>query len=458
MLMGNFMGDNRRFLKLKCAFLAAAVAVAPLCLSGCFETKPPRVTHSMADEDVKPGSPTEASPTPTATPTPDPKFEALAMAEKAGLTEAELKGKYELFKKYYEIVSKNENLKGYREYVYHLFPIVADHLKSENEEYFFDRVSTLKIIENHTNGIDGQYVQQANRVEVEPNLTGKLGEGAYSAVLYHELMHFIDLNIAGNEYANYLVLLKDGNIHKYSDLDYSQRDDIDDYLYTYFTEGGAEMYTSEYFTYAPNSYLVRVRFLVALKYIYGCEKIDEMFFSGDTDAQFYELLKANEFTDEEITKAFRAMRNSADVFKEPKTLIDPREILVRLYMKNVGPDYAKDKTFCLILGTMNFDAEMNKIPSEYSGFYQKQSAVPQEVVLQIWGYVTNYVGNYDVQWGFVGTPGPIYLNGALKITIMAAPTEGDILEYKSFVSDYDFETNELKDCSLVENWTPKAVD
>ena len=105
--MGNFMGDNRRFLKLKCAFLAAAVAVAPLCLSGCFETKPPRVTHSMADEDVKPGSPTEASPTPTATPTPDPKFEALAMAEKAGLTEAELKGKYELFKKYYEIVSKN---------------------------------------------------------------------------------------------------------------------------------------------------------------------------------------------------------------------------------------------------------------------------------------------------------------------------------------------------------------
>ena len=456
--MRNFKGYGNRLYKVKCAVLAASVALTSFSMTGCFETRPPRVSHSYAEEDVKPGSPTEASPTPTATPTPDPKFEAIKLATQAGLTEKDLKGQYALFERYYDVVSTNPNLNGYREFIYHLFPIIADHLKSENEEYFFDKVRSLKIIENHTDGIDGQYIQSENRVEVEPGLTEKLGEGAYSAVLYHELMHFIDLNIAGNEFSRYLALLDDGTIHKYCDLSYPERGHIKSYLYTYLTEGGAEMYTSEYFTHAPNSYLIRVRFMVALKYIFGTEKIDDMFFAGDTDYQFYELLKANEFTDEEIAKLFKGMKNSADALKEPKTLIDPREALIRLYIKNVGEEYEKDKTFCRILGTMNFDADLNKIPSDYSKFYQKQSAIPQEVTVQIWGYVTNYVGNYDVQWGFVGTPGPLYLDGQLKIVIMAAPMEGPMLDYKSFIADYDFEKDELKDCTLYDNWMPKPLD
>ena len=456
--MRDSKGDGNRLCKIKCAVLAAAVVFTSFFVSGCFKTRPPRVSHSYVDEEVKPGSPTEASPTPTATPTPDPKIEALKLASQAGLTEKDLKGQYALFERYYEIVSTNDNLNGYREFIYHLFPVIADHLKSENEEYFFDKVRSLKIIENHTDGIDGQYIQSENRVEVEPGLTEKMGEGAYSAVLYHELMHFIDLNIAGNEFSRYLALLDDGTIHKYCDLSYAERGHIKSYLYTYFTEGGAEMYTSEYFTHAPNSYLIRVRFMVALKYIFGAETIDDMFFAGDTDYQFYELLKANEFTDEEIAKLFKGMKNSADALKEPKTLIDPREALIRLYIKNVGEEYEKDKIFCRILGTMNFDADLNKIPSDYSKFYLKQSGIPQEVIVQIWGYVTNYVGNYDVQWGFVGTPGPLYLDGQLKVVTMVAPVEGPMLDYKSFVSDYDFEKDELKDCELYENWMPKPLD
>ena len=456
--MKNFRGNGNRLFKVKCAVLAASVMLTSFSLCGCFQTRPPRVTHAHADDEVKPGSPTEASPTPTATPTPDPKIEAVKLAKEAGLTEKDLKGQYALFERYYEVVSSNQNLSGYREFIYHLFPIIADHLKSENEEYFFDKVGSLKITEHHTNGIDGQYIQSENRVEVEPDLTNKLGEGAYSAVLYHELMHFIDLNIAGNEFSRYLALLDDGTIHRYCDLTYPERGRIKSYLYTYFTEGGAEMYTSEYFTYAPNSYLVRVRFLVAMKYIFGAEKVDDMFFAGDTDYQFYELLKANEFTDEEIVKLFTGMKNSADALKEPKSLIDPREALIRLYIKNIGPDYEKDKTFCRILGTMNFDQDLNKIPSDYSKFYQKQTGIPQEVVVQIWGYVTNYVGNYDVQWGFVGTPGPLYLDGQLKVVIMAAPMSGDMLDYKSFVSDYEFEKDELKDCTLYDNWMPAPIE
>ena len=382
--------------------------------------------------------------------------EALRIAEEAGLSKEDLRGKYAFFLRYSEAVMSNAGVLEYRNYLYKFFPVVADHIKSGKEDYFIGKLGSLGIYTVRSD----EYAGALFRDYVNLNADNLIdwGEQYNDLVIYHELMHFIDLNIAGNEFSRYLALLDDGTIHKYCDLSYAERGRIKSYLYTYFTEGGAEMYTSEYFTYAPNSYLIRVRFLVAMKYIFGAEKIDDMFFAGDTDYQFYELLKANEFTDEEIVKLFSGMKNSADALKEPKSLIDPREALIRLYIKNVGPDYEKDKTFCRILGTMNFDQDLNKIPSDYSKFYQKQTGIPQEVVVQIWGYVTNYVGNYDVQWGFVGTPGPLYLDGQLKVVIMAAPMSGDMLDYKSFVSEYDFEKDELKDCTLYDNWMPAPIE
>ena len=451
-----FRRDMRDFKKVKCAVLAASILLASLTLGGCFRTRSPRTSHSRAGEEIKPGTPTEASPTPSATPTPDPKDEALEIAFQVGLTEEELRGKYDLFIRYAAAVSSNQNFKGRWEYIYHLFPIVADHLKSENEEYFFGKLKELTIIKNHTDGIDGQYVQLHNRIELDPDLETRMGKEAFAAVFYHELMHFIDLNIAGNGVNAYLCLLDDGTVKKYDDLTDSERGRMKDYLYTYFIEGGAEMYTSEYFTYAPNSYLPRVRFVVAMKYIFGVEKIDEMFFDVDTDYQFVELLRANGFTDEEVLKVLKAMRNTPDALSEPKTLIDPREVLIRLYINNVGPDYEKDKIFCLILGSMN-DSDLNKIPSDYSKFYTKLNGMSQAEVLQIWGYITNVVGNYDVQWGFIGMPGPIYLNGELKISVTAGPTEGDIVDYKAVVADYDFEKSEIKDIVIYEKWSPEPV-
>ena len=443
-------------MKLKCVVLAASLLLASVSLAGCFETRSPRTAHSQANAEVKPGTPTEASPTPSATPTPDPKDDAVKLASEVGLEEKDLKGKYDLFIRYAEAVGANPEFEGRREFIYHLFPVIADHLKSENEEFFFNKVKELRITEKHTDGIDGQYIQTENKIELDPNLETRMGKEAYSSVFYHELMHFIDLNIAGSGLEGYACLMDDGSIKKYGDLDYDEMTHMKDYLYSYFIEGGAEMYTSEYFTYAPNSYLPRVRFLVGMKYIFGVEKIDNMFFDVDTDYQFAQLLMANGFTSEETVKAFMAMRNTPDALSEPKTLIDPREVLIRLYIGNVGPDYEKDKIFCLILGSMN-ESDLNKIPSDYSKFYTKQSGVSQEEVLQVWGYLTNIVGDYDVQWGFIGFPAPIYLNGELKLSVTAGPTEGDKLDYKAVVVDYDFENFEIKDIKIYEKWSPEPI-
>ena len=451
-----FKGDRERLHKLKCIILAASFLIASLSLAGCFETRSPRTSHSQANAEVKPGTPTEASPTPTLTPTPDPKDDAVKLASEVGLTEEELRGKYDLFIRYAEVVGSNPEFKGRREFIYHLFPVIAEHLKSENEEFFFGKVKELKITQKHTDGIDGQYIQTENKIELDPDLETRMGKEAYSSVFYHELMHFIDLNIAGSGLEGYACLMDDGSIRKYGDLDYGEMRHMKDYLYSYFIEGGAEMYTSEYFTYAPNSYLPRVRFLVGMKYIFGVEKIDNMFFDVDTDYQFAQLLMANGFTTEETVKVFMAMRNTPDALSEPKTLIDPREVLIRLYINNVGPDYEKDKTFCLILGSMN-ESDLNKIPSDYSKFYTKLSGVSQEDVLQVWGYLTNIVGDYDVQWGFIGLPAPLYLNGELKLAVTAGPTEGNKLDYKAVVVDYDFEKNEIKDITIHEKWSPEPL-
>ena len=455
---GDLMTGRFRYsgMKLKCVVLAASLLLASVSLAGCFETRSPRTAHSQANAEVKPGTPTEASPTPSATPTPDPKDDAVKLASEVGLEEKDLKGKYDLFIRYAEAVGANPEFEGRREFIYHLFPVIADHLKSENEEFFFNKVKELRITEKHTDGIDGQYIQTENKIELDPNLETRMGKEAYSSVFYHELMHFIDLNIAGSGLEGYACLMDDGSIKKYGDLDYDEMTHMKDYLYSYFIEGGAEMYTSEYFTYAPNSYLPRVRFLVGMKYIFGVEKIDNMFFDVDTDYQFAQLLMANGFTSEETVKAFMAMRNTPDALSEPKTLIDPREVLIRLYIGNVGPDYEKDKIFCLILGSMN-ESDLNKIPSDYSKFYTKQSGVSQEEVLQVWGYLTNIVGDYDVQWGFIGFPAPIYLNGELKLSVTAGPTEGDKLDYKAVVVDYDFENFEIKDIKIYEKWSPEPI-
>ena len=443
-------------MKIKCTILAASFLIASLSLAGCFETRSPRTARSQANAEVKPGTPTEASPTPTLTPTPDPKDDAVKLASEVGLTEEDLRGKYDLFIRYAEVVGSNPEFNGRREFIYHLFPVIAEHLKSENEEFFFGKVKELKITQKHTDGIDGQYIQTENKIELDPDLETRMGKEAYSSVFYHELMHFIDLNIAGSGLEGYACLMDDGSIRKHGDLDYGEMRHMKDYLYSYFIEGGAEMYTSEYFTYAPNSYLPRVRFLVGMKYIFGVEKIDNMFFDVDTDYQFAQLLMANGFTTEETVKVFMAMRNTPDALSEPKTLIDPREVLIRLYINNVGPDYEKDKTFCLILGSMN-ESDLNKIPSDYSKFYTKLSGVSQEDVLQVWGYLTNIVGDYDVQWGFIGLPAPLYLNGELKLAVTAGPTEGNKLDYKAVVVDYDFEKNEIKDITIHEKWSPEPL-
>jgi hypothetical protein len=459
LMIGN--RSNELSLKLVSAVLTVSLTLGTAAaLSGCqkyYRTLPTQHTHVTTDVLTKPGSPTEASPTPTPSPTPDPKKEAMKLAEYVGLAEEDLRGKYELFERYSVAVSDNPNLEGYKAYVFHLFPVVADYLKPENEKFFFERVKTLKIVENHTDGVDGQYIREDNKIEIEPDLKELMGEDLFSSVLYHEMMHFIDININGDVIDDVVAYMSDGTLRKYGDLDYAERGWVKEYIRTYFTEGGCEMFTAEYFTVSPNAYLMRVRFMVALKYIFGSDRINKMFFESDSDWQFVQLLVDAGFTTEEIVKFSHTMQETDIGIKDPKNSIDPREALIRLYIKNIGPDYEKDSAFCFMLGSMN-DDHFSKIDSEYKKFYSKLKGIDQMEVYQIWGFITSETGDYETKWGFAGMPGPFYVNGELKVVATSAPLEGDIKDYKTVIVDYNYETKELSNFKLFDKWAPDLFD
>ena len=96
-----------------------------------------------------------------------PKDEALARAYQLGIPESDLREKYDLFLKYCDIVDKNAALFEFRGYVYHLFPIVADNLKCENEEYFFNQLANLNfVIEPIDGNAAASYAPWANQVTV----------------------------------------------------------------------------------------------------------------------------------------------------------------------------------------------------------------------------------------------------------------------------------------------------
>jgi len=448
------MSRNRfaRLFKLETAFLAATFVLSSFVFTGCNSgaTNTTQTTEETIETTI-------ATPTPTPSPTPDPRVEALEIANYVGLGMADLREKYDLFLRYSEVARNNPGLSGYLNYVYAIFPVVADHLESENEEYFFSRLATLKIYEDHNQGADGQYGVERNTIELEPGLQSSVTPNTFASILFHELIHFVDMNVCGYEFAEGLVVMDDGSVRKLSDLNVAEHYSITEYLSSYFVEGGAELYTCDYFSHAPNSYSGRVKFLVGMQYIFGVEKVDEMFFAVDTDYLFYQLLLDNGFTSEEAIKAFHTMRfGEAGRVKAEKAL-DPREVLIRLYINNVGPDYEKDKAFCIILGSMQ-NNELDKLPSAYKKFYSKLKGVPEEDSSVMWSYPFNIAKiSEGTKIGIVGQPGPLYYEGRLVLGVTISPMDGTIA-YTGVIAYYDFENGQIERLEYIENWAPKEFD
>ena len=465
-------------IRLESLFLAVLICFGSLALSGCqqtpeesegsavdqYETEATSADNTEASETPATlPSPTEApSPSPTSAPSPTPavltdseaEAEALKMAEKAGLSREDLRGKYALFQKYYYVVSTNARVEEYRNFLYKFFPLIADHIKTENEEYFLNKVSALGMYTIKTGDFAGGF--SGNSIEFSSDNVKYWGEYYQTLVIYHETMHFMDAWIDGEVGEAYLM--KDGSFQFYP---HSVEDqiDYDQVVYHsamgYFTEGGAEKYKTEYFTKASTDPTpTGLEFLVGLEYIFGKETVDDIFFSHDTAVKFCNLLRDNGFSDEDIIRMLRTTVTDK-VMKDKTKYIDPREVLIRLYIKNIGPDYAKDAKFCRIIASLDKDL-INKIPTEYRKFISKVTKEADDECYGMIKKVRKKVGTQDAY--FEEKPYTIFLDGELKLVTMLCTYKKEKPVYTSVIFDYDFEKRSVNSIELYKDWVPESIE
>ena len=278
---------------------------------------------------------------------------AVELAGKHGLSEAVLKGQYDLFLKFSETVEGNSSMGDYKEFVYLIFPVVASNAEYIDDDYFFQMLGSLEITSGEIPH-DGTY-DVCNLVTISEKTINENRE-VLPRVLFHELMHFLDWTMNGMKTDVYTK----GDQHLTpADIVFFTAEESADLIACegswIVTEGGAEYMTAKYFTGAPCAYMDCVAFLTGIEYIMGEEYMDRLFFSWDTDALFQELFLEAGYTLEQYIAASRTMNSTArpDLEDYPDDPVSLDDLLIDLYTHYKGGNWKEDKGFLAIIKNFN---------------------------------------------------------------------------------------------------------
>ncbi len=459
-------GRSGKFpVRLECIFLMFALLFSSLALGGCTRKKTKKEKEEQAsrasaskafrdatkeesetEEEIEEPSETEPLSDDEAKP------RAQEIAKTVGLSEEELRGKYSLFLRYADAVAGNPDLLDFDCYMYKLFPIVADHLKNENESYFLRKVNSLsfEILRSEDADLWGGYSPDPNRIQISASAYDPSPAELKATGVYHELMHFLDSNIDGMT-----------SVAAATSYDPMEGENEETLEAVYWVEGGSELFYSRYLSHAPETgaYIVGEQFLVALEYIFGSDMVEEYFFSHETDPLFIGLLWENGFSDEEIVKLYNVMQKMGDrsEITDPENYMDPQEALIRLYINKIGPDYEKDAAFCRILATMEDDL-LKDIPSSYREFtntLKRFSGSEEKAFLK---RIREEKGYSSEGMSFLLPPSPAFVDGELKLTGLFYVKEDGKTVPRSAVMDFDFTTNTISNLEVYDDWVPVTIE
>lgn len=296
------------------------------------------------------------------------KAEALAIAEELGIDEWDIQGEYALFVKFCDTVRNNEHISGFEQFVYSLFPVVADNAYLLDEDYFFDKLSRLRIdTVTLPERYAGEYYDDITTAYYSASLDGD--HPWDTSALYHELMHFIDYTVNGVPEKAYAAGERVIPASELSSLSAAERDSaymIDDSHV--ITESGAELFTAKYFTGAPYAYTTGTAFLTGIEYIFGTETMEDLFFPADSSVRF-----ANFFIDEGYTlnDYFAIDRTLSwltypESFNVPEQLVSLEDVLIDLYIAHRGEDWINDANFVYVLKAINGVALNDYTASKYA--------------------------------------------------------------------------------------------
>lgn len=356
--------------RVRSAFVAGVLVVSILAGTGCQKsTDSKETTKSRSESSEQVDTPLESgssekqesssdkpeSTDPTSNESSDDeefKQEALKLAQELGVKEDELHGQYELFIKYIDCIDQNTEIGTLKDYVLHLFPVVADHLKPEDESYFFQNLSELRaeIGETQTPSA-AEFYPGSNLVLINGN--GENGEsGASYSIMYHELMHFIDFSIGGDYRSNvYYTGTRFAHGEELTDKEWENCISVET---DFITEGGADYYAGKYYRKTTEGYNTPASFLSGIEWIYGEETADRLFFSSDSTMEFILLLEDAGISDQKIVDILRTFNFQTYGSNQlPEIPVRMEDVLVDLYESKKGSGWKEDKVFMQILNEIH---------------------------------------------------------------------------------------------------------
>lgn len=357
--------------RVRSAFLAGVLVVSILAGTGCKKSAGSKESTTSRSESSEPvaslssesesSEKQESSSEESASTDPisdesssDEEFkqDALKLAQELGVKEDELHGQYRLFLKYVDCIDLNSELGTLKDYVLHLFPVVADHLKPEDESYFFQNLSELRAEIGETmSSSAAEFYPGSNLVLI--NEKGENGEsGVGYTIMYHELMHFIDFSIGGEHRSNVYYT---GNRFAYPE-EFTDKE-WEDCISTetdFITEGGADYYTGKYYRKTMEGYNTPASFLSGIEWIYGEETVDRLFFSSDSAMEFILLLQDAGISDQKIVNIIRTFnRETYGSNGLPENPVRMEDVLVDLYESKKGSGWKEDTVFMQILNEIH---------------------------------------------------------------------------------------------------------
>ena len=336
--------------------MAGALTVSVLAATGCWNDRKMGGTSSKESGVVSSDTVDEnsdiADPTDGVLQNQSSESEAKALAMSLGLPEEDLRGRYDLFLKYADIVTNNPKLFEYRGFVIDLFPMVADHLDAEDEEYFLSKLKDLLFESVALAGPAGEFFCWEDKIRI-------FGDGilyeteATAETVMHELTHFVDAYADGVNEGSYALI--DGRLVSKDEASNEEWNGAQNfYMTSFITEGGAELYNGKYFSKHPTSYELPTTFLTGFEYIFGSEALDDLFFSNDTTIKFVDIMKDAGYSEDKILNVIESFNHYTYSYADiPDHLVRVEDVLIDLYEHAKDSDWKEDKVFCQILRQAN---------------------------------------------------------------------------------------------------------
>lgn len=249
-----------------------------------------------------------------------------------------------LFKKYAFLVEKNHNLNGYQKYVMDMYKVLFDNKEFLEENVFFEVLNRLKF------GFK-EYDDVASGTYKDGNITLINSYKKDETVIYHELMHFIDLSLNKNK-----------KIYKceekyYLEMDKAITDDCENVVPltdTFIIEAGAELFTAKYMTNRFTTYENSVILLELLEYIFGSDFIKELYFDQTGNYKLLKMFLDSGYTYEESEDIMHLLYIITSLYEESdeKDLIKAVDFIIDLYKAYKKEDWLKDEKFRFILESL----------------------------------------------------------------------------------------------------------